>query len=74
MALGLDAQVGPDLLKGDVELPTQGKPLEDLGRVRRRGGAEQGLGFEGALGVLWEALLPGDATVSQLAGHFIIAG
>ena len=45
------AQVGSDFLKGDLRLPTQHKPLQDLGRVCRRVGAEQGLRIEGTLGV-----------------------
>ena len=51
LALGLHAQVGPHLLKGDLQLPAQDKPFQDLGRVRRRVGAEQGLGVEDALRV-----------------------
>ena len=51
LALGLHAQVGPHLLKGDLQLPVQHKPLEDLGRVRCQVRTEQGLGSEGALGV-----------------------
>ena len=49
-----DAQMGPDLLKGDLELPTQDKPLEDLGLVCRRVGTEQCLGIEGALGISYQ--------------------
>ena len=49
LALGLHAQVGPHLLKGALQLPKQDKPLEDLGRIRRRIGTEQSLGVEGAL-------------------------
>ncbi len=44
LALGFHARMGASFLEGDFELPTQHKPLEDLGRVRRRAGAEQGLG------------------------------
>ena len=59
LALGLHAQVGPHLLKepapylirGDLQLPAQDKPFQDLGRVRRWVGAQQGLGGEGALGI-----------------------
>ena len=51
LALGLHAQVAPDLLKGNFQLPAQDKPFQDLGRVRCRVGAQQGLGVEGALGV-----------------------
>ena len=51
LALGLDAQVGSHLLKGNFQLPAQHKPLQYPGRVLRRVGAEQGLRGEGALGV-----------------------
>ena len=51
LALGSPTQVGPHLLEGAFQLPAQYKPVQDLGRVRRRIGAEQSLGFEGALGV-----------------------
>ena len=51
LALGLHAQVGPRLPEGDLQLPAQHKPLQDLGRVRRRVGTEQGLRGEDALGV-----------------------
>ena len=51
LALGLDAQVGAHLLKGDLQLPAQDKPFQDLGRIRRRVSTEQSLGVEGALGV-----------------------
>ena len=37
--------------EGDLQLPAQYKPFQDLGRVRRRVGTEQGLSGEGALGV-----------------------
>ena len=55
---GLQAQVGPHFLKepapylirGDLQLPAQDKPFQDLGRVLRRVGAEQGLQVEGTLG------------------------
>ena len=33
LALGLHAQVGAHLLKGDLQLPAQDKPFQDLGRV-----------------------------------------
>ena len=51
LALGFQAQVGPHLLKGNFQLPAQDKPFQDLGRVRRGVGAQQGLGGEGALGI-----------------------
>ena len=51
LALGLHAQVSPHLLKGDLQLPAQDKPFQDPRRVRRRIGAEQGLGSEFALWV-----------------------
>ena len=59
LALGLHAQVGthllkepaPYLIRGDRQLPAQDKPFQDLGRVRRWVGAQQGLGGEGALGI-----------------------
>ena len=59
LALGLHAQVGthllkepaPYLIRGDLQLPAQDKPFQDLGRVRRWVGAQQGLGGEGALGI-----------------------
>ena len=51
LALGLHAQVGPHLLKGDLQLPAQDKPFQNLGRVRCRIGTEQSLGGESALGV-----------------------
>ena len=43
LALGLHAQVSPRLLKGELQLPAQDKPFQDLGRVRRWVGTEQGL-------------------------------
>ena len=43
LALGLDPQVSPRLLKGELQLPAQDKPFQDLGRVRRWVGTEQGL-------------------------------
>ncbi len=43
LALGLHSQVGPHLLESDLQLPTQHKPLEDLGRDCRWVGAEQSL-------------------------------
>ena len=49
-ALGLQSQVGPCFLEGDLQLPTQGKPLQDLGRVRRQACAEEG---PGTAGVFW---------------------
>ena len=51
LALGLHAQMGARFLKGDLELPAQDKLLQDLGPVRRRVGAEEGLGIEGAFGI-----------------------
>ena len=51
LALGLYSQVGPHLLKSDLQLPAKHKPFQDLGRVRCRAGAQQGLGSEGLLGV-----------------------
>ena len=59
LALGLHAQVSPHLLKepapylirGDLQLPAQHKPFQHLHPVRRRTGAEQGLGSEFALWV-----------------------
>ena len=51
LALGLHAQMRPHLLEGDLQLPAQHKPFQDLRRIRRRIGAEQGLGSEFALGV-----------------------
>ena len=51
LALGLHAQVGPHLLEGDLMLPAQYKPFQDLRRVRRRVGTEQGLRGEDALGI-----------------------
>ena len=51
LALGLHAQMRPHLLEGDLQLPAQHKPFQDLRRVRRRIGAEQGLGSEFALWV-----------------------
>ena len=44
---GFHPQMGAHFLEGDFELPRQHKPLEDLGRVRRWVGAEQGLRIEG---------------------------
>ena len=44
-------QMGSYLVEGDLQLPAQYKPFQDLGRVRRRVGTEQGLSGEGALGV-----------------------
>ena len=41
----------PHLLEGDLQLPAQHKPFQYLRRIRRRIGAEQGLGSEFALGV-----------------------
>ena len=51
LALGLHAQMRPHLLEGDLQLPAQHKPFQYLRRIRRRIGAEQGLGSEFALGV-----------------------
>ena len=51
LALGLHAQMGPHLLKSDLQLPAQHEPFQDLRRVCRRVGAQQGLGREGALWV-----------------------
>ena len=47
----LHTQMGSYLVEGDLQLPAQYKPFQDLGRVRRRVGTEQGLSGEGALGV-----------------------
>ena len=44
------AQVGPHLLKGNLQLPAEHKPFQYLDRVRRRVGTEQGLGGESAQG------------------------
>ena len=43
LAVGLHPQVSPRLLKGELQLPAQDKPFQDLGRVRRWVGTEQGL-------------------------------
>ena len=51
LALCLHTQMGSYLVEGDLQLPAQYKPFQDLGRVRRRVGTEQGLSGEGALGV-----------------------
>ena len=44
LALGLDAQVRSRFLKGDLQLPAQDKPFEDLGWGGAQIGAEQGQG------------------------------
>ena len=80
LALGLHAQMGAHLLKGDFQLPAQDKPFQDLGRVRRRVGAEQGLGSEGALGVSDQhptnehSRLAGAVPDHRLRGEFHRAG
>ena len=51
LALGLHARVSPHLPGGDLQLPAQHKPLQDLRWVRRRIGTEQGLRGEDALGI-----------------------
>ena len=49
-ALGLQAQIGPCFLEGDLQLPTRGKPLQDLGQVRRQACAEEGPGQQAPSG------------------------
>ena len=51
LVLGLQTQMGSDFLEGDLQLPTQDKPLQDLGRVCRGVGAEESLRIDGALGI-----------------------
>ena len=51
LALGFNAQMGSSFLEGDLQLPTQDKPFQDLGRVSRRVGGQQSLGIEGTFGV-----------------------
>ena len=84
LTLGLHTQVGPDfleepapyLIRGDFQLPTQDKPLEDLGWV----GAEQCLGIEGALGISYQHPANGDGRLARavpdggLRGEFHGAG
>ena len=80
LALDLQAQMGPNFLKGDLQLPAQHKPLQYLGRVRLRVGAEQGLGIEGALGISDEHPADGDGRLARavpdgdLGGEFYDAG
>ena len=80
LALGFHAQVGSHLLESNFQLPAQDEPFQDLGRVRRWVGAQQGLGGEGALGISdqhpadedWR--LAGAVPDRRLGGEFHRAG
>ena len=68
------------LLKGDFQLPTEDKPLQDAGRIRRRIGTEQTLGIESALGLSDQHPADGDGRLAGavpdggLGGEFHNAG
>ena len=51
LPLGLDAQVVAHLAEGDFELPSLDEPADDLQRLLRQVGAEQGLRVEVPAGV-----------------------
>ena len=53
------------LIRGDLQLPAQDKPLQYLGRVRRWVGAEQGLGIEGTFGISDEHPTDGDGWLAR---------
>ena len=55
----------PYLIRGDLQLPTQDKPLQDLGRVCGWVSAEQGLGIEDALGVADQHPADGDGRFAR---------
>ena len=80
LALCLHTQMGSYLVEGDLQLPAQYKPFQDLGRVRRRVGTEQGLSGEGALGVSnqhpanEDGRLAGAVPDRRLGGEFHGAG
>src|SRR4051812_42263851 len=51
LPLGLDAEVVTDLSEGDLQLPALREPAEDLQRLLRQVGAEQGLWIEAPAGI-----------------------
>ena len=51
LTLGFHSQMRPHLLEGDLQLPAQHKPFQDLCRSHCRVGTEQRLGVEFAFGV-----------------------
>src|SRR5262249_30652211 len=49
LPLGFPAQVPAPFFKGHFDIPAQDKPLDNLGRLQREGGTEEGTGWHVAL-------------------------
>ena len=65
--MGLDAEVVVDLAEGDFELPRLDEPVDDLQRLLRQVGAEQGLWIEAAAllgGLLGQPVRAGGAVLA----------
>src|SRR4051812_28131324 len=69
LPLRLHTQMGASLLEGNLDLPAQNEPADDLDRIALRVGAQQGLRREAAEGIAQQHPAEGNDRSSAMTPH-----